>query len=315
MLSLQQEYRELHAAGVIDDTVVAQRIAAEQGTTFSVCEVLRVSLYASVAAITAGLGIFLKTNIDRIGPLSIVMVLALVAVACYANAIRTHVRHETRSAVGEYILLLGALIASADLGYAESQFHWLGSHWSLHLLILFALHAGTAYALNSRLVLSVSIASLAAWFGIEGNVNGLLRGGNALPQSAVRAMLCAGVIYAWREGHRRLGAVQPFKELFEHYAANIAFWGALALCLSEDARVIGMVCLGALAIVTIRVGLLSGREIFVNYGVAYSALGLLYIETQVIDNVLLAAITELVTVTSAVALMWRLRRPAATIVP
>ena len=61
----------------------------------------------------------------------------------------------------------GALIVSADLGYAESQFHWLGTEWQWHLLILAAFHGATAYGLRSRLVLCTSIAALAAEFCAE----------------------------------------------------------------------------------------------------------------------------------------------------
>jgi hypothetical protein len=39
-----------------------------------------------------------------------------------AAAIRTRSRGETRSLGGDYLLLLGALTLSADVGYAESQF-------------------------------------------------------------------------------------------------------------------------------------------------------------------------------------------------
>ena len=198
MLSLESEYRELHAAGAIDDAVASRGIAAETGTAFSVAEELRAVIYGAVAAIMAGIGIILKTNLQRIGPMSLLIGVAVAAAGCYAPAIRAQLRHATRSTAADYLLLLGALLVSADLGYAESQFHWLGPHWSLHLLILFAVHAATAYAVDSRLVLSLSLTSLAAWFGIEGNVFKIVQEGNALTQSGVRTLVCAGVIYAWR---------------------------------------------------------------------------------------------------------------------
>ena len=86
MLSFEPEYRELHAAGMIDEAAAAQGIAAERGTVFSVSEELRVSLYAAVAAITTGVGIFLKANLHRIGPVSLIIALALVAAGCWGSA-------------------------------------------------------------------------------------------------------------------------------------------------------------------------------------------------------------------------------------
>lgn len=308
MLSLESEYRELHAAGAIDDAVASRGIAAETGTAFSVAEELRAVIYGAVAAIMAGIGIILKTNLQRIGPMSLLIGVAVAAAGCYAPAIRAQLRHATRSTAADYLLLLGALLVSADLGYAESQFHWLGPHWSLHLLILFAVHAATAYAVDSRLVLSLSLTSLAAWFGIEGNVFKIVQEGNALTQSGVRSLVCAGVIYAWREVHRRLRALQPFQETFEHFAANLGFWGAIGLCVGSNTHLVGVICLAVLAAASIRYGLRRAREIFVIYGVGYAALGLICLEMQLITSSLLGAVTQLVTVVAAVMLAWHLHR-------
>ena len=35
----------------------------------------------------------------------------------------------------DYVLLLAALLASADIGYIESQFHLLGPVWQRHFLL------------------------------------------------------------------------------------------------------------------------------------------------------------------------------------
>jgi hypothetical protein len=308
MLSLESEYRELRAAGVIEDALASRSIAVERGEVFSVSEELRVSMYAAVAAITAGVGLLLKAHLDRIGPLALVMALGAAAAGCYATAIRTRLRGETRSTAGDYLLLLGALMTSADLGYAESQFHWLGQNWSWHLLILFALHAGTAYVMDSRMVLSLALTSLAAWFGVQGDVVKSLEYGEALARTGDRALICAAVIVGWREIHRRSGAIQPFREVFEHFAANLGFWGALALCFESGTRLGGLACAGALAFVTIRHGLRRAREIFVIYGIGYSAVALLGLEMQLMTFGLQAAVMQLATVLAAVSLMWRLHR-------
>jgi general stress protein CsbA len=305
MYSLEQEYVELSAAGVIDETVTSRSVALERGTIFSVFEELRFALYAAVAAITTGIGILLKENLNRIGPVTLITALALVAGACYGTAIRSRLRQETRTIGGDYLLLLGALIMSADLGYAESQFHWFGPHWSWNLLILAALHAAGAYALNSRLVLSASLASLAGWFGVEGHVSTLFQLDGSLSYSGIQAMVCAGVILLWREIHRRQGGAPQFEGAFEHFAANIGFWAALALTLSSDTRYAGVAVLVALAVASIRKGMQESQEVFVIYGIAYTAGGLCYLEAQIIGEGLFAALVELATVIAAVILLWR----------
>ncbi len=161
MLSLESEYRELHAVGAIDDAAASRGIAAESGKVFSVAQELRVVIYSAVAAITTGIGIILNANLQRIGPTSLIIGLAVAATGCYAPAIRARLRHATRSTVADYLLLLGALIVSADLGYAESQFHWLGPHWSALICGGAPLRRPSQEQLLNFLVLAMPVAGYA----------------------------------------------------------------------------------------------------------------------------------------------------------
>lgn len=307
MHTLEPEYLELKADGVIDEPVAIRAVALDRGSIFSLHGELRFTLYISVVAITTGIGLLLKNNLDRIGPVTLMVALALIALLCYASAIHTRQRGEERSIGGDYILLLGALILSADLGYAEAQFHWLGAYWSWHLLILAFLHAVTAYVFNSRLVLSVSLTSLAGWFGIQNQfgIETLFDFDNMLRQSGIQALVCAGVIMAWREVHLRAAQPQPFIEVLEHFAANTSFWGALALSFDDATRYVGMLIVIGLAIINIRKGLRRQQEAFVVYGVAYAALGLCVFEAKIGGDALLIALLELATIIGAVTLLWR----------
>ncbi len=304
MHSLEPEYLELRADGEIDAAAAARAVALERGTVFSVFQELRFALYASVAAITSGIAILLEKNLHRIGALTLILALAAVAAACYGAAIRTRRRGEARSLGGDYLLLLGALILSADVGYAESQFHWLGSHWSWHLLILAALHAATAYVLDSRLVLSASLATLAGWFGIEGNWSTLLGIEGTPGREGIQGIVYGGAVLAWREVHRRLRGSPGFLYVFENFAANAGFCGALALCFARETRLAGLAVLMAVAIVSILKALRGNQEIFLIYGICYASLGLCSVEAQVFPLGLFAALLELATVAAGVALLW-----------
>lgn len=310
MHSLEPEYRELHSAGLVDEAATSRAIALERGEIFSVFEEVRFALYAAVAAITTGVGILVKENLDHIGPLTLILALALAAAACYGTAIRTHVRRQTRSIGGDYLLLLGALILSADLGYAESRFHWLGAHWSWYLLVLAMLHAVTAYRLDSRLVLSVALTSLAAWFGIDEHLAGLLHPDSPLKNAGIESLTCAGVILIWLKVHRGQGGTAQFAEVFEHYAANLSFWGAIVLSFLPETRFVGIGFLIALAAVSIRKGLRNHQEAFVIYGIVYTSFGLYYLEALVIGNALFASVCRLATVIMAVILLRRFRHRA-----
>jgi hypothetical protein len=180
------------------------------------------------------------------------------------------------------VLLLGALIVSADLGYAESQFHWLGTEWQWYLLILAAFHGVVAYSLRSSLVLCTSIAALAAWFGIEGHAAILFDVGGSAAGLGMHAIGCAGSLLVWRAANHRLGGPESFESVFENFAANIGFWGALALCLTPGSRLLGSSLLAALAAASIFKALRNREEIFAVYGTAYAALTLCCLEAQVI---------------------------------
>ncbi len=306
MHTLEPECLELKAEGVIDEPAALRAIALDRGSVFSLFAELRFALYASVLAITTGIGILLRNNLDRIGPVTLIVALGLIAGVCYATAIRTKRRGKERSIGGDYVLLLGALILSADLGYAEAQFHWLGAQWSWHLLMLAVLHAVTAYYFNSRLVLSVSLTSLLGWFGIQGHIDSFFVGENFLHQSGLQALVCAAIIMAWREVHVRAAQPQPFIEVLEHFAANTSSWGALALSFDDTTRYIGMLLVIGLAVISIRKGLRNQQEAFVVYGVAYAALGLCVFEAQIGGGALFITLLELITVIGAVTLLWRL---------
>jgi hypothetical protein len=311
MHSFEMECQELQKASVLAEPVAAQAAALERGTIFSVFEELRFALYAAVAAITAGIGLLVKDNLDRIGPITLIAVLALAAAGCYATALCTQWQGKERPIGGDYLLLLGALIVSADLGYAESQFHWLGTEWQWYLLILAAFHGVTAYSLRSRLVLCTSIAALAAWFGIEGRVATLFNVEGSTIGLGTHAIVCAGTLLVWRAANRRLGGPESFESVFENFAANIAFWGALALCLTPGARLLGLGLLAALAAASIFNAWRSGEEIFAVYGTAYAALTLCCLEAQVIKYGLAVLLLELATVVAGALLLWSFHRNAA----
>ncbi len=310
MNSLESECLAFNAAQVIDDATAARAAALERGTLFSVFEELRFALYAAVVAITTGIGLLVKDNLDRIGPSSLIAALALASVCCYATALRARWQVKPRSIGGDYLLLLGALIVSADLGYAESQYHWLGTEWQWYLLILAAFHAITAYAFDSRLVLCASLASLAAWFGIEGRIATPLSLDVSTVKLGTNAIICAASILVWRAANRRLGGAESFEYVFENFAANVGFWGALALCLTPGARLAGLGILIALAGASITKARRSGQEIFAAYGTAYTAFTLCWLESQVIEYGLAALLLELATVIAGALLLWNLHRNA-----
>jgi hypothetical protein len=133
---------------------------------------LRLLLYAGVLLVTAGVGLLVKENLERIGPVAVASVLGLAAAAALGWVWRTSPpfswgREPSPNLAFDYLLLLGVLLAAADLAYVEVQFTPLGEHWPWHLLIVSLFTAAAAVRFDSRIVFSLALATFAAWRGVS----------------------------------------------------------------------------------------------------------------------------------------------------
>lgn len=308
MHSLDPEIRQLYSEGILDDATATRAIALERGEVFSVHHELRLTLYAGVLLVTSGVGTILARHFDRIGPLTIVLAVALAAMACFIPALRAKRADRALSTAGDYLLLLGVLLVSADLGYVEHEFQLLGPSWSWHLLLLALFHAAVAYAFRSSLVLAASLTALAGWFGVASGSGLVPFEQMSTPELGARALACAAAIGAWRCADSRRIPATGFSPVFEHFATNLAFWSALAWCHPLPWLFAGLPLLAVVAGLAIRHGLESGREAFVVYGVVYSALGLCFAVVPRIHGSTAAMSFVLLVVCIAAAALWQLRQ-------
>lgn len=310
MHTLEPEIRVLQADGVIDDAAAAQALAADRRAVFSVHGELRAAMYLGVLLVMGGVGMVLARNLDRIGPMAIALALALAAAACAVPAVRARVARRPMNVAADYLLLLAALLASADLAYVETQFSWLGPLWSWHLLLLAMAHAVVAYGFRSTLVLAASLTSLAGWFGATGTLGDALQVSYSSAEVGARALACAAVIAAWRTVDSRVRPETAFTSVFDHFAANLAFVGAVAWCVEWPWLAAGLPLLAGLAYVAIRHGLETGREAFLVYGVLYAAIGFCAAVVPHVHDFTAACALVLLVVCGAATALWQLRRHA-----
>ena len=276
--TLEPELRTLHADGTIDDATAARALARDRGQVFSLHLQLRATLYAGVLLVMSGVGIVLARNLERIGPLGIVLAMALVAAACAMPAVRAKRAGRARDVAGEYLLLLAVV------------------------------HAAIAYAFASPLVLTASLAALAGWFGVTGTPGDALHLSYSTPELGARALACAAVIVAWRYTDRRAQPDSRFSDVFDHFAANLAFWGAIAWCGEWPWIAAGLPLLATLAYASVRRGLATGREVFLVYSIVYAAIGLCAAAVPYIHGTTPSLGFVLIVVCGAAAVLWRLRR-------
>jgi hypothetical protein len=236
-------------------------IAGERRDVFSIHAELRFLAWGGVMLVATGVGIFISKNLDAIGPVTIAAALGAAAAACYAYAWWKGAR--AASLVDDYVLLLGALLLSSDIGFIEHQWHLLGAEWPRHFLVLALVHAVVAYLYDSRMVLSLSVAALAAWLGIERNVEMIF---DANAETGMRALTCAAIVLVWRLGNRH----RAFDDVFDHFIAHLAFIGGVLLVNDHDW--IGLFLVVVFGAAAVWVGFRRRAEAFVVYAWGYGTI-------------------------------------------
>jgi len=284
MLSLERELEALRAT--LGDARTNALIARERRELFSVYPELRVCAWLGATMLAAAAGVVLKNNYERVGPLALSILIGVAAVACYAWTWRRRTRaaspptanRQPSTVVDDYVLLLGALLVSADVAFVESQFHLLDRHWKHHLLVLAVVHAAGAYAFGSRMLLSLSVVALAGWIGFE-------RDARAPRDLAIPAFVTSVALLTWREADRRIRSspksVSFFRTL-EHFAANAALLGGLAVSGHDEG--LGALVTVAVAALVIAWGFRTRHEPFVLYAFVYAVIATDILLTEWLDD-------------------------------
>ncbi|HVT59541.1 MAG TPA: hypothetical protein VHR45_14205 [Thermoanaerobaculia bacterium] len=232
-----QAIPQLEIGGILPPGKSPLLLRVARGELLSVRGELRALLYAGVLLITGGVGVLVKENLDQIGPLAIAAVLGLAAAAALAWVAWVAPPFSWEEAPSpnlafDYILLLGILLAAADLAYVEVELTPLGASWPWHLLLVAVATGLAALRFDSRVVFSLALSTFAAWRGVS-----VSRVGSALwtDTAAMRwnAVAC-GALFAL------LGLIQARtrkKAHFEPVAVHFGWLlllGGMASGLTED---------------------------------------------------------------------------------
>jgi hypothetical protein len=304
MHSLQPEMAALRAVPGLDQPRLERRHALESGAQFSVHGELRVAFYVAVMLIVAGAGLLVARNLARIGPPALTLALLVAAAVCYAFAWRTRRAGRERSTGADYVLLLGALLLSTAAGYAELQFHWAGRFWSLQLLLIALVHACSAYYFDSRLLLSVALTAIAAWFGVETGPRVLEVWDLPTAEAGWRALACALTVLFWRIHHGHQDHWRSFDALFEHFAANLALLGCIGLATGADPW-LGLALALTLGTLCMRWGLVRQEALFLAYGVIYPSLVVCILLVRNLHSWQLSSVAVLAATCGAAVLLWQ----------
>lgn len=162
---------ELVRAGELSPELGARLVRPAAGLLLSVRRELRAALYLGVLAVTGGVSLLVKENLDHIGPAGVAVLIAAAAAAALGWVVRRAPPFSWQESPSphlafDYVLLLGMLLVAADLAYVEVHFTALGAAWPWHLLIVAVLYGAAALRFDSRSLFALALAAFAAWRGV-----------------------------------------------------------------------------------------------------------------------------------------------------
>jgi hypothetical protein len=223
----------LHAAGVLSDAEAVRPARAARGDLVSVRAELRAALYIGVLLLVSGAGILLKENVAKIGPSAIAGAVGLAAGICLAWAWRRAAPPSWGEAASthpafDYVLLLGALLAAADLAWIEAQTRLFGPSWPLHLLVVALFYAALAYRFDSRMLLSLALASFAAWRGVSLSLAHASLGAGDDARLRAEALATGTLFVAVGIAAARAGKKAHFEDVWVNAGVLLALVGLLS---------------------------------------------------------------------------------------
>lgn len=265
---------EWEERGIVSPEQHALLAGLARGEPMSLFLELNILLYAGIAAFVAGLGWTVSTWSQQLGDVLVIALLSFILAACFwycFSRVPAWSPNETSSPslIFDYVLYLGALIWSVELGYIETRFQLLGGQFDLYLLATAGLYFFLAYRFDNRFVLSLALSSLAGWFGLTishwpSNQDAAYR-----QYAILYSLLIAGAGTALRQR----GVKAHFFGTYLNLAANVLFWALLSGVFQREGPWLWFAALLAACAASLAWGLTRSEFSFVAYAAVYGYIG------------------------------------------
>lgn len=169
-MSIQEILQKMHKENKLTRNQLNILLDIHTGKLFSLHHELRAFLYIGILLVIAGMGLTIKQYFAQLGDIVIISALTSTTLAAFIYCLikglpYSHEEVASPNMVFDYILFFGCTLYSMDIAYVETQFHVLGDFWNNYLLVSTILFLFFAYRYDNRLVLSLALSTLAAWFG------------------------------------------------------------------------------------------------------------------------------------------------------
>jgi hypothetical protein len=272
------------AEGKISPEQYAHLAALSRGDPFSLFLELNVLLYAGVLAFVAGLGWTVSTWSQQIGDVLVLTVLSTILAAsfwyCFSRAPAWSAAETpapspivaspiVSNPILDYVLYLGSLVWSIELGYIENRFHLLSGKWDLYLLASAVLFFLLAYRFDNRFVLSLALSSLAGWFGLT------ISHWSSHEDATYRqyALLYCLLVGGGGALLQRVGLKPHFFSTYLNIVANVLFWTVLSGVFERSGYGLWVLALMIACAASLTWGLTRRQFAFVAYAAVYGYVG------------------------------------------
>ena len=270
---------------------------------FSVFLELNVLLYTAVLAFVAGLGWTVTTWSRQLGDIVVLTVLSSAFIACFWYCFSrapawSPAETPAPTSVFDYVLYLGGLIWTVELGYLENRFHVLSGQWDLYLLATAGLFFFLAYRFDNRFVLLLALSSLAGWLGLT--ISHWPHQQDAVYRQY--AFLYCVLVGAGGALLQRSGVKAHFFGTYLNIVANVLFWAVLSGVFDQEDYGLWFFVLLIACGASLAWGILRRQFVFVAYAAVYGYIGLSSVllrfindETAVLSYFVVTGVAMLVT--------------------
>ncbi|MEO8681501.1 MAG: DUF2157 domain-containing protein [Vicinamibacterales bacterium] len=279
---------------------------------FSLYLELNALLYLGVLSIAGGVGWTVRTYFTNLGDAAIILSLTGILAGCFYYCVSradpySSEEVESPTLAFDYVLYLACVVLGIELGYLETRFALLREAWNYYVLASAVIYFSLAYRFDNRLVLSLALSTLAAWFGLSLTLWGY-GSADSLRLSAITYGLVVG----------GLGAVLRYRELKPHFfetylhlAATVLFVALLSGVDDPRFRWVYLAALVGLGVIAILGGVQYRRFAFVGYGIVFAYLGISFRLLLVIGSATLGMFYGVVSATAVLVLLVYLARQFA----
>jgi len=264
--------------GVISAEQHAVLDGLSRNQPFSVFLELNILLYAGVVAFVGGLAWTVQSYSSQLGDVVVLGVLTGILGVCIWYCFSrvspwSAAQVSSPSLVFDYVLYLGSLTWTVELGYLEARLHLLSGQWDNYLLATAILFFLLAYRFDNRFVLSLALSSLAGWFGLRLS---------HLPSSNDATYRYSGLVYGLLVGAagialERAAIKAHFLGTYLNLAANVLLIAVLSGVFVHDGSGLWFLLLAAGCCASLAYGVKKRQFSFVAYAAVYGYIGLSYL--------------------------------------